>query len=401
MAMTPSLLLSLSFSTNNPKGCSFPDRRGRFTTRSAPLPFSTPAASASSRVGMVFDIGPACSWDSRDIGSPVVKRYLGDDEERWLMWYHGSGEDADGDSIGMAVSKDGIHWKRGAAAVSSSDDVGQVMLCSSDWWAFDTSSIRPSEVLIMSSDKLTASGAVYWLYYTGFNQEKLDVPGEGAGDISRPQLMSLPGLAISQDGRYWARIEGEHHSGALFDVGSEGEWDSLYVASPQVVYHGRGDLRMYYHSFDQRNMQYAIGIARSGDGIRWVKLGKVLCGGAARSFDQAGVRNAHVVRNQKDGSYLMVYEGVSMDGRIHIGLAASSDGLKDWRRCRDEAIFKPSTHEEGWDNRGVSAPCLLQVMDGGREEWRLYYTGIGKNGRTSIGMAVSEGPEISNFNRWV
>ena len=43
-----------------------------------------------------------------------------------------------------------------------------------------------------------------------------------------------PGLAMSQDGLNWARIEGEHHPGALLDVGDPGEWDELFIASPQV-----------------------------------------------------------------------------------------------------------------------------------------------------------------------
>lgn len=37
-----------------------------------------------------------------------------------------------------------------------------------------------------------------------------------------------------QDGRNWARIEGDHHSGALFDVGEPGQWDELFVGAPQV-----------------------------------------------------------------------------------------------------------------------------------------------------------------------
>ncbi|CAL9168776.1 uncharacterized protein LOC103996730 [Musa acuminata AAA Group] len=361
--------------------------------RSSPLPSST------SCHGLVFDVGPAPSWDSHEVGSPVVKRYVRDDEERWLMWYHGRGDE--GDSIGVAVSGNGIHWERGSGPVTTSDDVGQVMRRSSDWWAFDTASVSPSDVLIMSSDNLTAPGAVYWLYYTGSSQEKLEIPCEDAGDQCRPRFVSLPGLAISQDGRHWARIEGEHHSGALFDAGSAGEWDALFAASPKVVYHGRGDLRMYYHSFDQRNGHHAVGIARSGDGIRWVKLGEVLGRGPAGSFDEAGARNAHVVRNQRDGSYLMAYEGVSVEGATRIGLAVSSDGLKNWRRWGDEVILEPSTDEDGWDSRGVGAPCLLQIMEGGGEEWRLYYTGIGKDGRAGIGMAVSEGSELGSFKKWV
>lgn len=43
-----------------------------------------------------------------------------------------------------------------------------------------------------------------------------------------------PGLAMSQDGLNWARIEGEHHTGALLDVGEEGEWDELFIANPQA-----------------------------------------------------------------------------------------------------------------------------------------------------------------------
>ena len=43
-----------------------------------------------------------------------------------------------------------------------------------------------------------------------------------------------PGLAMSQDGLHWARIEGEHHTGAILDVGEEGEWDELFIANPQA-----------------------------------------------------------------------------------------------------------------------------------------------------------------------
>ncbi|XP_008787081.2 uncharacterized protein LOC103705221 [Phoenix dactylifera] len=353
-------------------------------------PFSsTPPPSSR---GQVFDVGPANSWDGNDVGSPVVKRFVGDDEERWLMWYHGG---ADGNSIGLAVSNNGIHWERGPGRADAGDDVGQVMRRSVDWWAFDTESVRPSDVLIMSSAKLRGPGAVYWLYYTGFSQEKVENSSMACGEVFK----SLPGLAISQDGRHWARIEGEHHSGALFDAGMAGEWDALFVAAPKVVFHGPSDLRMYYHSFDPECGQFAIGIARSRDGIRWVKLGKVLGGGADGDFDDAGTRYGHVVRDERHGRYLMAYEGVCKNGRTSIGLAASGDGLKEWRRCGDRAVLEPSMEEDGWDGRGVGDPCLVQMDREG--EWRLYYRGIGRNGRTGIGVAVSEGPELASFKKWM
>ena len=46
---------------------------------------------------------------------------------------------------------------------------------------------------------------------------------------------SRVGLAMSQDGRNWARIEANHHTGALFDAGEEGEWDEVLNGAPQVM----------------------------------------------------------------------------------------------------------------------------------------------------------------------
>ncbi|XP_059648822.1 uncharacterized protein LOC132294838 [Cornus florida] len=384
-------------------------------------PISNYALSSSNSLfsrGLVFDLGPENAWDCTEIGSPVVKRYLSDEEERWYLWYHGRGNGNSGsDSIGLAVSSNGIHWERGRGHIGSSGDVGLVLNCSKDWWAFDTHSIRPGEVVIMSSSKLRANSAVYWLFYTGFSSEKVesfeslmgfnlknperaridDDENGGNGGIGEV-FKSFPGLAMSQDGRHWARIEGEHHTGALLDVGSKGEWDSLFIAGPQVVFHGSGDLRMYYHSFDVENGHFAIGIARSRDGMRWVKLGKIIGGGANGAFDEYGAVNARVVRNRKDGNYVMVYEGVAADGGRSIGVAVSKDGLKNWQRVQDGAVLKPS-EEDGWDNREVGSPCLVQ-MDGDSDEWRLYYRGIGEGGRTGIGMAVSAGREIRSFRRW-
>ncbi|KAL6288168.1 hypothetical protein ACE6H2_012558 [Prunus campanulata] len=79
-----------------------------------------------------------------------------------------------------------------------------LMILSSDWWAFDTHSIRSSDVVIMSSSKVRASSA----------EEEVDISAQSfllddknGGNVFK----SLAGLAISQDGRHWARIEGEHH----------------------------------------------------------------------------------------------------------------------------------------------------------------------------------------------
>lgn len=129
-----------------------------------------------------------------------------------------------------------------------------------------------------------------------------------------------------------------------------------------------------------------------------MKLGKIIGGGGNGAFDELGVVNARVVRHRNDGKYVMAYEGIDADGGRSIGLATSIDGLKNWQRVQGEAVLGPSDGD-GWDNKGVGSPCLVQ-MDGDEDEWRLYYRGFGKGGEVGIGMAVSEGTEIRSFRRW-
>jgi hypothetical protein len=172
-----------------------------------------------------------------------------------------------GTSPALSTSTDGIHW---SAPVSPDP-----LLPSADWWAFDTAVVRPSDVLIISGSGASTSrrfppSAVYWLYYTG---RRAPLTSGSAPARSPPRTSpALPGLAISQDGHHWARIEGDHHTGALFSVGDDDEeprgWEARCVAAPKVVMHADGDLRMYRHSFDEMSQRHAIGVARSRDGIR-------------------------------------------------------------------------------------------------------------------------------------
>uniref|UniRef100_A0A2N9HDE7 Small ribosomal subunit protein mS23 n=1 Tax=Fagus sylvatica TaxID=28930 RepID=A0A2N9HDE7_FAGSY len=123
----------------------------------------------------------------------------------------------------------------------------------------------------------------------------------GVGKISK----SLPGWPISQDGRHWARIE----------VGLGG-W--------------------------------------------WVKLGNIMGGGGSSSFDEFWVMNVHIVRNRKDGKYVMAYEGVAAEMGSCIGLAVSSNGLKylTFTTCK--------SHQEDFWFPLVPNSCSMSV-----EAWLL------------------------------
>jgi hypothetical protein len=357
------------------------------------------------------------------------------------MWYSGRPSDADplpralaaacpaAGATGIAHSDDGVAWRRGEGDVAGKPgaagraDAGRALAPNSDeWWWCDTCHATVSDVQVLGG---AGGGGVYWMFYSGGDFEAVEAPrallgGSGdAGEAATAEgLRMRVGLAMSQDGRNFARIEGDHHTGAVLDVGSGGggssssasssssSWDSLYVSSPSVLVSGpSGDMRMYYTSFDARSGKFAVGVATSKDGLRWERF----AGGAApifegtgQAWDALGAASVQVVRDPDDprGRYLMFYEAVGAEagGTRSIGVVASADGLKGWAPLASgsEPLLSPATRGSGaWDAGGVGSPCAVP-MSGGR--WRLYYAGRGDGGDgawSGIGLALgslAEGP---------
>ena len=324
------------------------------------------------------------------------------------MWYTGKSttcHDVDdifpsSGSIGLAISQDGLNWSRGvdniegARGERKARDVGRIMRPNEDWWTHDTAHLSVSDVQLLSTGAVSGEpGGVYWCFYSGGDFEQVELPGgilpdENVTDGVRIEgLRVRPGLAMSQDGRNFARIEGEHHTGALFDVGASGEFDELFIAAPQVVAAGPKDMRMYYHSFDMRKNKYVVGLATSTDGFRWEKRGPIFEGHDKDiGFDSMGAAARCVVRDLDSKQYFMFYEGVDREsGSRSIGLAVSQDGIGGWKRF-DKPIVAPS--EGNWDEGGVGQPWAVSMNKG---RWRVYYSGR-KEGRgpfEGIGCAVS------------
>jgi hypothetical protein len=73
--------------------------------------------------------------------------------------------------------------------------------------------------------------------------------------------------------RNWARIEGEHHTGALLTGGPLGSWDAAGASHARALVAAPRDLRMFYASPDAASGAWAIGAARSADGLTWKKTG--------------------------------------------------------------------------------------------------------------------------------
>ena len=183
------------------------------------------SSSSSSLSGAVFETGSSerDAFDASRVSSPVVKAFRGDDSTRWMMWYTATSSSGE-DSIGLATSSDGLTWERSdgdtetyrnAPEEDAGVDVGRVATRNDeDWWCFDTRGVALGDVQLISSDSISG-GSVYWMFYHGYDHSS---SSEGEAEWT---ATTRPGLCLSQDGRNWARVEGEHHTGALFDVGEE------------------------------------------------------------------------------------------------------------------------------------------------------------------------------------
>ena len=397
---------------------------------------TTVMASSSSEAGgdgliLQRGEGESNAFDSIAIGSPIVKYFQSDnDTERWVMWYTGrrevgtSGNNSDENKrdqitaatfghdesltsgeIGIAVSEDGIVWRRGGSPTETyrtggdaegfenlSVDVGAVLYPNNeDWWVFDTSHVSVGDVHMISSGNVSggASGGIYWMYYQGGDKEEVDgVEG----------VRTRPGLCLSQDGRNWARIEGEHHTHAVFDVGNEGEWDELCIRDPKLLLAGPKDMRLFYHSIDKVTSIFRIGVANSKDGFQWQKnsSGFILDAGPEGSIDDLGVKSPCVARIGRN-EYIMFYEALSSKhpGKSTICVAKSQDGIK-WERASAPAL---GFGEDGtWDEGGVGRPYVVPMAE---NKLRLYYEGrSAANGLgVGIGLAVSIGDDMFSFVR--
>jgi len=372
---------------------------------------------------------PVTTPDLKSLGMPRVHRYARDDGEEWVMWFQGRDDDIAEEVVSLstgrifrATSNDGLRWEieKGQQTNGASLDVD-----TDAWWGFDTAHVGVGDVKLTSSEKIMTQGGVYLLYYFGGTYEaKPATAFMNMGDKMPPTVPEVTGMvmrigvAMSQDGKTWGRVEGEYSTGAILDLGEEGEFDELTVGWPTVVSDGTGTFLMYYQTMrpcPTGGSEYALGLARSPDGVRWTKAGQIEVEGRGE-FDARGAARRHVFRktvesmgdkagysgdgeaeggNADERGYTMFYEGVDDGGRHAIGLATSVDGVK-WTASEANPVFAPAEQGSGaFDAKAVGSPHIVEM---GKGKLRMYYVGTAQNGTCSIGCAESEG-DLTQWTR--
>lgn len=246
--------------------------------------FALPAASGGdpratfefvAQPGPVLGRGPG--FDSRDVLNPSVARrgdllnlYSGFDGRTW--------------TTGAATSEDGLAWRK----------LGPVLAPDARTWEGS---------YIAANGSLLFSGGLFRYWYQ-------------AGPRGSPRL----GLAVSPDGRAWRK-----KIRPVLDPGPYMSWDERGVADPWVV---RIEPYFYlYYLGQDRAARQRLGLARSLDGIRWEKLrtGPVLELGDAGAFDENGLGEPAVWNSH--GFYWMLYTGRDREEHRRLGLARSLDGV--------------------------------------------------------------------------
>jgi predicted GH43/DUF377 family glycosyl hydrolase len=254
----------------------------------------------------VVSRGKAGEWDAVDVLNPSVVR-------QGAAYYNFfSGYDGKTWHTGLAVSADGVGWRK----------EGKILSPETGTWESGA---------IAANGSALSDGSGIWYYYQ-------------AGD---PVEI---GLARSRDGHDWRR-----NGAPVLTTGPYGSWDERGVADPYVIRAG-SNYYMFYLGMDRAERQ-RLGVAESQDGVKWYKLraNPILELGEYGAFDANGLGEPAVWVAR--GYYWMLYTGRDRGEVRRLGLVRSRDGVR-W-----EKLPIVIAGEQAWDSKVICDPSVIANGD--------------------------------------
>lgn len=235
----------------------------------------------------------------------------GDKHRIWFSWRARRG-------IGYAESDDGLHWRTRTDVVLAADA------------GTEAESVEVTRPFVLAED----DGLTMW--YAAHGPDEVAIA-----------------LARSRDGIRWER-EG-------IVLRPEEPWEKRALMCPSVLRDEDGTYHLWY-SGGERYEPDAIGYAMSADGITWQRVdrGPVLRPDEASDWEKSRVAGAHVFTH--DGWLFAAYIGFA-DGfeDSSIGIARSGDGIR-WLRHAGNPVITPGDPGE-FDSINVYKPFV--VVDNG------------------------------------
>ena len=160
--------------------------------------------------------------------------------------------------------------------------------------------------------------------------------------------------------------------------------DGSYAAQGSVLRLAADHFRMYYSPDTLRG----FALASSSDGLRWQRFGT----GLILTPLPFGVWRMGLPFVRRVGNrWAMVFEGIA-DGRFHIYLATSSDGI-DWQPgTQGRPVYAPEPGQ--WDSFGQANPSLYVANEGSEHpRYFILYNGCCELHGWDVGVLVSEALE--------
>ncbi|HEU4943467.1 MAG TPA: hypothetical protein VFT18_09385, partial [Gaiellaceae bacterium] len=375
----------------------------------------------------VLEHGPAGSADSFSAADPSVLR----DGSAWKMWY--TGDDSSKKRIAYATSLDGVNWSKGGKVIAPEDpgvsaniefgafaptvwktQSGYSMLLTGrklvGGGVFQTKVMNSTSVDGVSwtgpSPALNPSGSNTNFDYSNLNApELLQDPGaptpyklyySGNTIDANGNFHTRVGLATSNNGSSFNKVNGSQTGGAVLDVGALGTaFDARQASGLSVAAPAGATTKFvgFYWGTRGSDFKPRLGEATSADGTAWAKVSVSAPNGGAlfplgnpASFDNGGQRDPNVLSDS--GTFQLYFTGLDSSGVRSIGSASTpEDGGS---KLPDNASWSARNQLLSGDGSGFDATAVAHpsvIKDGAT--YVMYYTGLDANGSSKIGRATA------------
>ena len=303
---------------------------------------------------VVLDVGRKGQFDSTQAKYPSILRTDGS----WWMWYNGRTDDRFTGSIGLAISKDGVHWEK--------QNDGDPVFKHGKPGTFDSTKVDHPTVVHFDD--------TFHMWYT-------------AGDAASRYTI---GYATSKDGTTWKRKNGGR---PVLGPGRKGQFDDQVVLHPAVARDTHGVLHLWYNGVGPQK-SFRIGHATSRDGVHWTRTNKgnpVLNPSRVGPFNEGYVYNVFVML--EGGQFHMWYsawaQGDPTTGPNHNGIthAVSDDGVH-WVK---DTVPTITNGPAGSIDEYACFACY--VVRRNHRWWMYYSTAVGPGGkfyRVSLAKSVAD-----------
>jgi predicted GH43/DUF377 family glycosyl hydrolase len=207
-----------------------------------------------------------------------------------------------------------------------------------------------------------------------------------SSDVLNPSVVRFHGeyfnLYSEYDGSTWHTALARSADGVKWEkrgrILSPDGWEGTEIAANGSAVVAGDEILYWYQAGDPLR----IALARSKDGVSWSKLGApVVERGPLGSFDESVVADPYVIQIARE--FYLFYLGQDRARRQRLGVARSSDG-EHWEKLRSNPILELGA-AGAFDENGLGEPA---VWSSGGWYWMLY-TGRDRGERRRIGLAQS------------